>query len=189
MKTTKYLLTLFLSITSFGVFAQKADINTEKSTIEWLAKKIGGQHEGAIKIKSGSLELKDGNIIAGDFTIDMNAITCTDIENEKHNQKLIKHLKSDDFFGVEKFSTATLKITNSTKFDANKASVTGELTIKGKTESIAFDVVRDGKTYTIKIDVDRSKFDVRYGSTSFFDSLGNKAIDDIFNLNITLFIN
>ena len=182
-------LTLILIITSSGVFAQKSIINTEKSTIEWTGKKIGGQHEGVIKIKNGSLEIKNDEILAGDFTIDMNTITNTDLKDETYNQKLVGHLKSDDFFGVAKFPTATFKITSATKFTNDKASITGKITIKGKTESISFDLIRNKNSYTAKIDVDRSKFDVKYGSTSFFDSLGDKAINDIFNLNVKLMVN
>ena len=161
-------------------------MDTEKSTIGWLGKKIGGQHEGFINLKSGELEEKNDKIISGAFTIDMNSITCTDLEDKGTNQKLVGHLKSDDFFGVEKFSTATFKITSATKFTDNKASVTGKLTIKGKTETITFDIAKDNKTYSAKIDVDRSKFNVKYGSSSFFDSLGDKAIDDIFMLDVKL---
>lgn len=189
MKTMKIALTLILIITSSVLFAQKSIINTEKSSIDWVGKKIGGQHNGEIKIKNGSLELKNDQIIAGNFTIDMNSITCKDLKDDVYNQKLVGHLKSDDFFGVAKFPTATLKVTSATKFINDSAAITGEITIKGKTESITFDLIRNNKMYTAKIDVDRSKFNVKYGSTSFFDSLGDKAIDDIFNLNVKLMVN
>ena len=116
----------------------------------------------------------------------MNSITCTDLEDIGYNQKLVGHLKSDDFFGVKQNPTASLTITKSTKFSKGKATVTANLTIKGKTESITFEVVKNGTIYTTKLEIDRSKYDVRYGSTSFFDSLGDKAIDDIFTLKINL---
>ena len=186
MKKTNYILAVILMISSFGLFAQKVTVNTKKSTINWLGKKIGGQHEGLINIKSGELEEKGGKIVSGSFVIDMTSLTNTDLKDASYNQKLVGHLKSDDFFGVEKFPTATLRITNATKFSNGKASVTGEITIKGKTETITFDVVKDGNSYTTKLEIDRSKHDVKYGSTSFFDSLGDKAIDDIFTLDIKL---
>ena len=188
MKATNYLLALAITLSSFGLFAQTQKVNTEKSSINWLGKKIGGQHEGIIKIKSGTLELKNDQIVSGNFTVDMTSITNTDIKNEVYNKKLVGHLKSDDFFGVEKFPTASLNITKATKFSNGKTSVTGELTIKGKTESITFDLIKSENSYTSKIEIDRSKYDVKYGSTSFFDSLGDKAIDDIFILNIVLLI-
>lgn len=186
MKITNYVLALALMVTSIGSFAQKTTVNTDKSTIGWLGKKIGGQHEGFIKVKSGSLELKNDQLVAGNFTIDMNTITCSDLEDEGYNKKLVDHLKSDDFFGVKKFPTATFKITKASKFSNYKASVTGDLTIKGKTESITFEVTKSSTSYMAKMEIDRSKFDVKYGSTSFFDSLGDKAIDDIFTLDINL---
>lgn len=171
------------------MLAQKVDVNTEKSNIEWLGKKIGGQHEGNIHVKSGYLELKNNKIVAGDFVVDMTTITNTDLKDEGYNQKLVGHLKSDDFFGVAKYPIATFVVSKSSKFINGKASLTGEITIKGKTERISFDIVRSGNRYTAKIDIDRSKFDVRYGSNSFFDNLGDKAISDIFTLDIELAVN
>ena len=189
MQKINYLLALMLTAISFGLSAQVQKVNTEKSTVHWLGKKIGGQHEGYIKVKSGSIELKNNNIAAGEFTIDMNSISCTDLEDAGYNEKLIGHLKSDDFFGVANFSSAKLKILTASIFSNNKTSVKAELTIKGKTESITFNVTKNKNLYTAKINVDRSKFDVKYGSTSFFDSLGDKAIDDIFVLDIKLAVN
>jgi len=191
MKITNYIsvLTLSLMITSVSGFAQKSTINTENSTVEWVGKKIGGQHEGLINIKEGSLELKNDQLVGGYFTLDMTSIACTDLEDEDYNQKLVGHLNSDDFFGVDQFPEATFEITTATKFAESKASITGMLTIKGKSESITFDVVRNKNIYTATINVDRSKYDVKYGSASFFDSLGDNVIDDIFILDIKLTVN
>ncbi len=186
MKAKSYLVAIVLTISSFGLFAQTQTVNSEKSTINWLGKKIGGEHKGLIKLKNGELTEKDGKIVSGSFVIDMTSITNTDLTDPGYNAKLVGHLKSDDFFGVEKFPTATLNITKATKFSNGNASVTGTMTIKGKTETITFDIVKSKNTYTATIEVDRSKYNVRYGSTSFFDSLGDKAIDDVFILNIKL---
>jgi polyisoprenoid-binding protein YceI len=119
----------------------------------------------------------------------MTTITNTDLENENYNQKVVGHLKSDDFFGVEKYPSATFEVTGSSKFSNGKATLSGDITIKGKTESISFEVVRAEKEYTAKVEIDRSKFDVKYDSNSFFDNLGDKAIDDIFELEIKLIVN
>ena len=105
------------------------------------------------------------------------------------NQKLVGHLKSDDFFGVEKYPLATFEVTKASKFINGKSSMSGNITIKGKTESISFEVVRAEKEFSAKVEIDRSKFDVRYDSNSFFDNLGDKAIDDIFTLDIKLVVN
>ena len=96
------------------------------------------------------------------------------------------HLKSDDFFGVEKFPTATFTVTKAAKFSNGKANVSGNITIKGKTEPVNFVVTKQNNVYKTQLKVDRSKFDVRYGSNSFFDNLGDKAIDNIFILDIQL---
>jgi len=119
----------------------------------------------------------------------MTSITNTDLTDESYNQKLVGHLKSDDFFGVAKFPTANLKITKAAKFSNGKALVTGDITIKGKTEPITFEIVKSGSSYTAKLEIDRSKHNIKYGSTSFFDELGDKAIDDIFTLDIKIVIN
>lgn len=189
MKTINYVLGLIMLLSSNAIIAQQLEINTKKSTIDWHGEKVVGEHEGTIQIKSGYIELKNDQIVAGNFVVDMATITNTDLEDQEYNQKLVGHLKSDDFFGVEKYPTANFVITKSTKFNDRKATVTGDITIKGKTESISFEVSRAGKEYTAKIDIDRSKFDVRYGSDSFFDNLGDKVIYDIFTLNIKLVVN
>lgn len=187
MKTIKSLIILLLAVT-LTTSAQKSEINILKSVVKWTGSKIGGSHNGEIKIKSGNLELKDGDIVGGIIEIDMNTITNIDLSDPSYNQKLIKHLKSDDFFGVEKFPVSTFKITKADKFINNKAKVSGILTIKGKSENISFEVVKENNIYTAQIKVDRSKFDVRYGSNSFFDNLGDSAIDDIFILDIRLLL-
>ncbi len=135
------------------------------------------------------MELKNDQIVAGNFVVDMTTITNADLTDEGYNQKLVGHLKSDDFFGVAKYPTAKFVVSKSSNFSNGKATLTGDITIKGKTERISFEIVRSGNRYTAKIDLDRSKFDVRYGSNSFFDNLGDKAIKDIFTLNIKLALN
>ncbi|WP_321515687.1 YceI family protein [Marinifilum fragile] len=187
MKKVSLLLVLLL-VTGISVYAQKNEVKINESQVKWTGTKIGGSHNGEINIEHGFLSLKSDKIVGGEIVMDMNSITVTDIEDKEYNQKLVGHLKSDDFFGVEKFSNSKFVIRKSTKFAGGKATVTGELTIKGKTESLSFDVFKDGNSYTAQLKVDRSKFDVRYGSNSFFDNLGDKAIGDIFTLDITLII-
>jgi len=185
MKTLK-IIALFLVASTFAIYAQKIEIKPADAVVKWTGKKIGGAHNGEIKVATASLELKSGNIVKGNVVIDMKSITCKDLENETYNKKLVDHLNSDDFFGVEKFPTATFSITKAGKFNQGKANVSGKLTIKGKTEPINFEVTKVNNVYKTQLKVDRSKFDVRYGSNSFFDNLGDKAIDNIFILDILL---
>jgi len=189
MKTKILALAIIGILSTYTVFSQKVEVDTKASNVEWHGKKVGGKHDGNINLKSGSFELKDDKIASGNFVIDMTSITNNDLKNEGYNQKLVGHLKSDDFFGVEKFPTASFEVTQSSKFSNGKATLTGDITIKGKTESISFDAVRAGNEYTAEIEIDRSKFDVRYGSKSFFKDIGDKAIDDIFTLNVKLVVN
>lgn len=189
MKTKKLALALLVALSGNVLFAQGVEVNTEKSSIKWMGKKIGTKHEGTVHIKSGSLELQDNMITAANIVIDMTSITNSDLENENYNQKLVGHLKSDDFFGVEKYPTAQFVLRQSSKFSNGMATLTGDITIKGKTESVSFEVHKGGNEYAANIALDRSKFDVRYGSGSFFDNLGDSAIDDLFTLDIRLVIN
>ncbi len=168
-------------------------VDKEKSKITWIGKKVTGQHTGNINITEGKLLYNDKAITGGTFTIDMNSITNTDLTDAGYNQKLVGHLKSDDFFGVEKFPTATLVITKAVSSGKDLYKVTGNLTIKGITKVIEFPAnieVTGGLIIAkAKIVVDRSKYDVKYGSNSFFDNLGDKAIDNAFELNVSLIAN
>jgi polyisoprenoid-binding protein YceI len=187
MITRKILLSAF-AVLIFGVVsAQSFKANIDKSELKWTAKKVTGQHMGHIKLKDGVLTVKDNKIVSGTFNIDMNSITNDDLQDAGYNQKLIGHLKTDDFFGVVKFPITTLVISEST-FVNNQADVNGNLTIKGITNPIAFKVTKNGNTYSANIAVNRAKFDVRYGSGSFFDNLGDKVIDDIFTLDVILVV-
>jgi polyisoprenoid-binding protein YceI len=174
------------AVSANSVFGQKLKADPAKSQVKWTGNKVGGSHNGEVKLKSGELEIKGDQIVKGNFVIDMTSIVNNDLEDKEYNQKLVGHLKSDDFFGVEKYPTSTLVIKKSTKFVNNKATVTADLSIKGKTDEIVFDVTRNDKVFTSKIEIDRSKYDVRYGSKSFFDNLGDKVIDDIFILDVKL---
>lgn len=165
-------------------------IDNSASTSTWIGRKVTGEHTGTIKISEGIIHLHDGRLSGGNFTIDMNSISCTDLTDTKSNQKLVGHLKSDDFFSSEKHPKATFVITRAMPIAAAMYEVTGDLTIKGITKPITFPatvlVEKDKLTASAKITVDRTKYDIRYGSNSFFENLGNKAIDNNFDLNVEL---
>jgi len=188
MKTLNYLLAIALLLSGNMLFAQKVEVDTKASSVEWSAKKLGTHHKGKVQLKSGNLELQDGKMVAGNFVVDMTSITNSDMENETYNQKLVGHLKSDDFFGIENYPTAKFELTQSSKFSNGKATVSGDITIKGKKENISFEVNQEGQNYKASISIDRSKFDVRYGSDKFFDNLGDQAIDNIFTLDVNLVV-
>ena len=176
-------------IFSSAVIAGNYVIDTSSSNVDWFGKKVTGEHNGSINIKEGSLEVASGAIKGGTVIIDMQSITNEDVENEDYKAKLEGHLKSEDFFSVEKFPTAKLVLTDVEK-SGDEYSFTGDLTIKGITKPVSFkgksladaDHVKVGGAITI----DRSDYDVKYGSSSFFDNLGDKMIYDDFTFNYVL---
>ena len=161
------------------------EINTKNSSVLWKGEKVTGSHEGTIMIKSGFLKFNNKKFIGGEFEIDMNSLVCTDLSGE-YKEKLEGHLKADDFFGVSKFPTATLKIKRVKQKKEDTYECTAEITIKAKTEIIIFNTILNKNSATAKIKIDRTKFDVKYGSGSFFDGLGDNMIYDEFDLNINL---
>ncbi len=160
-------------------------VNVEKSTISWEGKKVTGSHSGTINLESGSLEFDDKVLVGGNFVMDMSSITVTDIEGDS-KAKLEGHLKDDDFFGVNNFPTASYVITSVSIVGANNVELTGDLTIKGITKSYTFGMTMVDGGAQVNAVIDRTDFDIRYGSASFFDSLGDRAIYDDFELNINL---
>jgi polyisoprenoid-binding protein YceI len=160
------------------------NIKTADSTALWTGKKLAGKHTGTINFKSGSLSMDDGQITEGLFEINMDSISVTDLTGDAKDQ-LEGHLKSDDFFATNTFPTATLEIIESTKLD-DTHKVTAHVTIKSITHPIKFDlVIQKNQAHTTLI-IDRSKYDVKFGSKSFFKSLGDNLIYDNFELEVTL---
>jgi polyisoprenoid-binding protein YceI len=188
MKSVKVVIaTLALGLITFaGVAAPKVvNVNKSASSIAWLAKKVTGEHNGTVGISAGALNVNGNKLIGGNFTIDLKTIKALDITDPGYNQKFIGHITSGDFFEIEKFPTAAFVIT---KVAGNQ--VTGNLTVKGITKSITFPAeiaVKGGKvTAKANITIDRTDFNIKYGSKKFFDSIGDKAIYDDFVLTVSL---
>lgn len=188
MKTIKLFFAIAAVVVATGVQAQTKKVDTAASEITWLGKKVTGEHTGTVDIKSGELKFKGDALVGGTVVVDVTSLKNTDLTDPEWNGKLVGHLKSDDFFGVETYPTAKLEITDKATFNNNKATVTGDLTIKKATHPITFDVVKDGDVYTAELTIDRSKYDIRYGSKSFFDDLGDKVIYDDFYLTVKLVV-
>lgn len=186
MKNLKSIaLTLIVALSTLSVTAQTKKIDASKSTIEWLAKKVTGQHNGIVNFKEGSLVFKGKKLKGGTFTVDMTSLTATDLTGEWLG-KLNGHLKADDFFGTEKFPTSTLVFKKISAKVVNVYTVTADLTIKGITKPVTFDITVNGNTASTIFNVDRTKYDIKYGSKSFFESIGDKAISDEFELKVNL---
>ena len=183
----KTIVTLLFTATAFlsNLNAQETSINAAESSIHWLGKKVTGQHEGNINLVSGNLIMENGTLTGGSFIVDMNSIKTTDLQGESA-QKLEGHLKSDDFFGVATHPQATLVFTSVETKGSGLYTITGDFTIKGKTNPATFDLQINEDSATAKVVIDRSLYDVRYGSKSFFDNLGDKVIYNDFDLDVTL---
>lgn len=165
------------------------NVDAAASQIVWKGYKVLGEHTGTINVQKGSLNIQDGQLVGGSFAIDMTSIACTDLSGE-YKGKLEGHLKSDDFFGAATYPTATFVITNATPNGVDRYKVTGNLTIKDITKEIKFiaNLEKEEGQVVAKADIqiDRSEFNVRYGSGSFFDSLGDKTIYDEFDLSVSI---
>src|SRR6478735_183684 len=187
MKRIAFLLAV-VATSAFMSFDVKEDvyrIDAEKSKLTWVGKKVTGQHSGGITLAEGSFTVKSKKVTGGSFVIDMTTITDVD-----KNERLVGHLKSDDFFSTEKNPKANFVITKITPVEKDQFTVKGNLTIKGITNEIEFaaTIQPSGKQVTAKakILVDRTKFDIKFRSGNFFENLGDKAIEDNFELNVEL---
>lgn len=165
-------------------------VDAAATSIEWVGKKVTGKHNGYVSVNSGELVIDNLTVKSGTFDINMQTMTVEDIKDPGSNGKLLGHLKSDDFFSVDKFPSAKFVLTSVTQKSGNTYTVKGKLTIKGITQDIEFpaDITFEGKTMkaNANIKVDRTKFDIRYRSTNFFENLGDKAIYNDFELNLAL---
>lgn len=180
---------VFIMILTTGIMdaQQKMIADNEKTILLWLGEKVVGQHTGTIRLRDGWLTMKDNRIISGEFIIDM-----ASLKDDDSNEKLESHLKSDDFFGVTKFPVSKLIIRESDSFEKGSANVRGDLTIKGITHPLEFRASlqkkEDGTWFYSNIVVDRTKYNVRYGSGTFFENLGDRTIYDEFKLKVSLLV-
>lgn len=168
-------------------------VDPKASTINWGAKKVTGTHAGTVPLESGTLVVDNDKLKGGSFVADIKSLVVTDITDKEMNGKLTGHLKSDDFFAVEKHPQAKLVISSVTPKGGNAYDVAGKLTIKGITQDVKFPatLTSDAKKVTAnaKVTIDRTKYDIKFRSTNFFENLGDKAIDNDFTLDVNLVAN
>lgn len=170
-------------------------LNASKTILKWEGGKklVPSKHNGTIKVSEGHLTVENGNITAGLFTVDMTSIDNEDLKGTEKIGDLIGHLKSSDFFDVEKFPTATFLFTSAATVEGNPAvthNITGDLTIKGKTNTVTFPALVSVNGNEVnakaKFSIDRSLWDVQYGSESFFKGLGDKVIKNEIDFDLDL---
>jgi polyisoprenoid-binding protein YceI len=171
--------------------AETYKVDTKASIAHWEGRKLGGAHQGELKFQGGELKVEKGELRSGTVTIDMTTLKDYDQEGAM-NTKLVNHLKSDDFFSVEKHPTSSLKITKTEK-QGDKTMITGELTIKGITKPIHFpaEVKIEGPQLKAKgeMTVDRTLYDIKFRSLKFFANIGDKVIRDEFTVSVDLTAN
>lgn len=173
------------------------NVDPALSQVAWEGKKTlveGWLDTGNISVQSGSVNIENGALVGANIVIDMNSIKANKTGSGGGEDKLSGHLKSADFFDVEKFPTASFVLTSATLADeAGVYNVAGDMTIKGITKAVNLPAkisMQDGKLVVEgDLVVNRAEFDVRFGSGSFFSDLGDNIIDDNFTLKLKLVAN
>lgn len=192
----RYLFIFILALTSNSIASPRTFIlDTSASEIIWTGKKVTAAHTGTVKIKEGKFKLTGNDISEAIFHIDMTSIKNNDISDPKYNKKLVDHLVSSDFFSATDFPEATFTI-NQAKFIPNTPdgqpnySIAGKLSIKGIENDVSFPAIVSINNNEAKasgtVTLDRTKWNIRYGSGKFFESLGDKLILDDFTVELKL---
>jgi polyisoprenoid-binding protein YceI len=170
-------------------------MDTKASTVDWTAEKVTGKHNGTVPFSTGEIKVAKDMLSGGSFDVDMTGIKVTDLEGEWAT-KLEGHLKADDFFGVDKNPKAKFVITSVVPLKGdvqNNVTITGKLTIKEITNEITFPantkVINGTFVGFADMKVDRTKYGIKYGSKSFFEDIGDKAIYDEFTLKLKIVAN
>lgn len=190
-------LVLGILVSATMVFASKTkeekvafEVDTKASKVYWNAKKVTGEHSGFVSLSGGKVWVENNSVVGANINMDMNTIVNTDLKDEEWNNKLVGHLKSEDFFSVEKFPVASFEITSVKSESKGDYMVKGNLTIKGITNEISFPakvtMANENVNASGTAKIDRTKWDIRYGSGKFFEGLGDKMIYDEFEITFDL---
>ena len=162
------------------------NIVQDESRLIWTGREVStSSHYGTINFTSGQFEISDGLISQGEFLVDMTSITVQDLTGGS-KERLEGHLRSDDFFSVESFPTAHLYISSSEVISNGKWMVNGFLTIKDISHPVLFEMVNTEDGWNANLVFDRSKYNVKFRSGTFFENLGDKLIYDDIELKINL---
>ena len=170
-------------------------VDTQASSIYWLGSKVGGVHDGTIRLKGGSLTVNEKEATSGSFTIDMNSIVNEDLKQNDMNEMLVNHLKSEDFFDVAKYPESSFAITKieavANATDSVTHNVSGNLKLKDVEKNITFGakITKEGNVYkavTVPFTIDRTQWNVKYGSKTLFADLKENIVNDNIELQITI---
>lgn len=171
-------------------------IDCSLSRLEWIGRNICKRHHGTIDIKGGEIRFEKGMLTGGAITLDMGTIRNIDLEDDTLNGFLIRHLSSDDFFDVEHYPTAKFEIMECAAIpDATPGtpnySINGTLTIKDVSREILIQAtVTPGENRIASahscFDIDRTQWNINYGSGKLFEKLGMHLVNDIISLELFL---
>jgi len=169
-------------------------VNIENSNINWIGRKVTGEHSGTLNLSKGWVVMEQDLVIGGKFIFDMTSIKNTDIESPEWKEKLEKHLMAEDFFFVDSFPNAILEIKYHHQIIDDKTGQTNQiiadLTIRGITHEINFPInISHSKSNFYAeglIDINRTLFNIKYNSGTFFEELGDRMIYDNFTVQISL---
>jgi polyisoprenoid-binding protein YceI len=177
-------------ISSKDIAREKYVIDKKASIVTWKGSMLFApamKHNGYVSISKGELMIEKGQLVGGTVQVDMNTITD---KNHDAKNELVDHLKSPDFFDVRKFPFSSFAITNVATVKGENVNVTGNLTIKGITQSITFPVKIEVKGGTLnaigKVVIDRTKWDIRYSSRKFYNSVADQTISDDVEFQMTI---
>jgi len=163
------------------------NIENETSYVTWTGREVStSYHYGTIDLASGQFELSEGLISSGEFVVDMTTIKNQDLPSESAQNRLENHLKSNDFFSVEAYPTAKISISQSEIISNGKWLVLADLTIKNFTHPIEFEMINSIEGWNASLVFDRSLYEVKFRSGTFFEMLGDKMIYDDIELEINL---
>ena len=172
----------------------KLAVDTEASFIHWTGRNLFNFHSGSLKLAGGTVEIRDGKLVAGEFRIDMDSLACTDLADTKMNRMLVDHLRSDDFFDVADHPVATFTVVSSSRIEGVTEGlpnhrVGGSLTLRGKTMPVTFDALvarKDDGSHVAQamVDFDRTQWGSIYGSGRFFSRLGQHVVNDVIHLHL-----
>ncbi|MFP4281724.1 MAG: YceI family protein [Opitutales bacterium] len=174
----------------------KLELDTDASELRWAGRNIASAHEGTVGLKEGSVELADGVLQGGRLVLDMGALSCTDLTDEKANATLLKHLQADDFFDVEHHPEASVElreVKHDPEADPGRPNYSGtaELTLRGITKPIAFTLTgasEEDDRFSLQgpLRFDRTEWGVVYGSAQVFKWLGMHLVNDHIDLDLRL---
>lgn len=186
---------IFIALAMILVFngsasAETYSVDPAASGVKWQASKVTGKHDGRINISSGVIVFEEGVFTGGDAVVDVTSLVVDDILDAENNAKLTRHLKSDDFFDAANHPQASIKVTSAEPSAGDVYNVTADVTIKGITKSVTFPATirktEKGVEASAAITLDRTDFDIRYGSGKFFENLGDRMIHDTFTLSVSI---